>query len=142
VQIVFGVDGGNSKTDLVTASLDSEVVARVRGTGNNLHFAGVDATPEFLGQLAAQAGLGEPAARGVFYLCGMEIPADREALTTAFVEFRLADLRHRQPEVLADGVAQRHALAPPIRGACGEEKDLAAEHDTPPQSPESHPSDG
>jgi hypothetical protein len=54
VQIVFGVDGGNSKTDLVTASLDGEVVAPVRGTGNNLHFAGVDATPEFLGQLAAQ----------------------------------------------------------------------------------------
>ena len=83
MQIVLGVDGGNSKTDLVVASLEGDVVARVRGPGNNVHFAGVDATVDFLAGLAAQAGLGEPAALGVFYLCGVDVPADRDALTAA-----------------------------------------------------------
>jgi N-acetylglucosamine kinase-like BadF-type ATPase len=79
---VLGVDGGNSKTELVAANLDGEVVADVRGPGNNAHFAGVDATVEFLGQLVAQAGL-DTLAHGVFYLCGVDVPADREALGAA-----------------------------------------------------------
>jgi N-acetylglucosamine kinase-like BadF-type ATPase len=85
VQIVLGVDGGNSKTELLAASLDGDLVARVRGPGNNAHFTGVDATVDFLGQLVAEAGLGAPAAHGVFYLCGVDVPADREALAAALV---------------------------------------------------------
>ena len=83
MEIVLGVDGGNSKTELVAASLDGEILARVRGPGNNVHFAGVEATLDFLGRLAAEAGIDEPAAHGVFYLCGVDVPADREALTAA-----------------------------------------------------------
>jgi N-acetylglucosamine kinase-like BadF-type ATPase len=83
VAIVLGVDGGNSKTELLAASLDGDLVARVRGPGNNAHFAGVEATVEFLGRLVEQAGLGAPAAHGVFYLCGVDIPADREQLAAA-----------------------------------------------------------
>jgi N-acetylglucosamine kinase-like BadF-type ATPase len=83
VQIVLGVDGGNSKTELLAASLDGDLVARVRGPGNNVHFAGVEATVDFLGQLVTEAGLDAPAARGVFYLCGVDVPADREALAAA-----------------------------------------------------------
>jgi N-acetylglucosamine kinase-like BadF-type ATPase len=48
-----------------------------------VHFVGVDATLEFLGRLVTEAGLGAPAAHGVFYLCGVDVPADREALTAA-----------------------------------------------------------
>jgi N-acetylglucosamine kinase-like BadF-type ATPase len=83
VEIVLGVDGGNSKTELLAASLDGDLVARVRGPGNNVHFAGVEATIDFLGPLVAEAGLGAPAAHGVFYLCGVDVPADREALAAA-----------------------------------------------------------
>ena len=83
MEIVLGVDGGNSKTELVAASLEGDLVARARGPGNNVHFAGVDATVDFLGRLVAQAGLDEAAALGVFYLCGVDVPADREALTSA-----------------------------------------------------------
>jgi len=83
VAIVLGVDGGNSKTELVAASLEGDLVARARGPGNNAHFAGVDATVDFLGRLVAESGLGDPATHGVFYLCGVDVPADREALTTA-----------------------------------------------------------
>src|SRR5213593_3047586 len=80
---VLGVDGGNSKTELVAANLDGNLLARVRDKGNNAHFAGVDATVDFLEQLVAQAGLDGPAAQGVFYLCGVDIPSDRADLTAA-----------------------------------------------------------
>jgi N-acetylglucosamine kinase-like BadF-type ATPase len=83
VAIVLGVDGGNSKTELLAASLDGDLVARARGPGNNVHFVGVEATVEFLGQLVAEAGLDAPAAHGVFYLCGVDVPADRDALGAA-----------------------------------------------------------
>jgi N-acetylglucosamine kinase-like BadF-type ATPase len=83
VGIVLGVDGGNSKTELLAASLDGELVARVRGAGNNAHFAGVEATVEFLGRLVAEAGLDAPAAHGAFYLCGVDVLVDREALSAA-----------------------------------------------------------
>jgi N-acetylglucosamine kinase-like BadF-type ATPase len=83
VEIVLGVDGGNSKTELLAASLDGDVVAHTRGPGNNVHFTGVEATVDFLGRLLAEAGLDAPVAQGVFYLCGVDVPADREALTAA-----------------------------------------------------------
>ena len=83
METVLGVDGGNSKTELLAASLDGDLVARARGPGNNAHFVGVEATVEFLGRLVAEAGVGAPAAHGVFYLCGVDIPADREQLSAA-----------------------------------------------------------
>jgi N-acetylglucosamine kinase-like BadF-type ATPase len=83
VAIVLGVDGGNSKTELLAASLDGELLARVLGPGNNAHFTGVEATVDFLGRLVADAGLGAPAAHGVFYLCGVDISADRDELSAA-----------------------------------------------------------
>jgi N-acetylglucosamine kinase-like BadF-type ATPase len=83
VAIVLGVDGGNSKTELLAASLDGELLARVRGPGNNAHFVRVEATVGFLGRLVAEAGLGAPAAHGVFYLCGVDIPADRDELSAS-----------------------------------------------------------
>lgn len=83
MEIVLGVDGGNSKTELLATSLDGDIVARARGPGNNVHFAGIEATVDFLGRLVAEAGLGAPAAHGVFYLCGVDVPADRETLAAA-----------------------------------------------------------
>src|ERR687885_892364 len=81
--VVLGVDGGNSKTELLAASLDGDLVAPARGPGNNAHLVGVDATVAFLRRLVAEARLEAPAAHGVFYLCGVDVRADREALTAA-----------------------------------------------------------
>jgi N-acetylglucosamine kinase-like BadF-type ATPase len=83
MKIVLGVDGGNLKTELLAASLDGDLVAQARGPGNNVHFAGVEATVDFLERLVTEAGLDAPAACGVFYLCGVDLPADREALAAA-----------------------------------------------------------
>ena len=83
MSLVLGVDGGNSKTDVVVATLDGELVAHDRGPGNNSHAVGPDATVVFLRQLVEPLLRDAPASHGVFYLCGVDIPSDRVALAAA-----------------------------------------------------------
>ena len=83
VSLILGVDGGNSKTELVVATLEGEPVARVRGPGSNSHTEGPARTTAFLSRLVARAGLAAPVVQGTFYLCGADIPADFAALTEA-----------------------------------------------------------
>jgi N-acetylglucosamine kinase-like BadF-type ATPase len=80
---VLGADGGNSKTELLVATPDGDVVAYVRGPGSNSHAVGAAGTASVLGRLVAQAGLDEPAAVGVFHLCGADVPADVAELQDA-----------------------------------------------------------
>lgn len=80
---VIGVDGGNSKTELVVATLEGELVAHVRGPGSNSHAVGADGCVEVLAALVEQAGLEEAAAHGVFFLCGADVPADLAELQAA-----------------------------------------------------------
>jgi len=84
--VIFGVDGGNSKTELLAATLGGEPVAHVRGPGNNVHAAGIEATVAFLGALIEQMGLTEQVAQATFYLCGVDIESDRIELTEALGE--------------------------------------------------------
>jgi N-acetylglucosamine kinase-like BadF-type ATPase len=81
--VILGVDGGNSKTDVVVATLDGELIDHVRGPGNNAHAVGVEATVAFLGGLVEPIVAERPASHGVFYLCGVDIPSDRAALAAA-----------------------------------------------------------
>jgi N-acetylglucosamine kinase-like BadF-type ATPase len=81
--VILGVDGGNSKTELVVATLEGELTARIRGPGNNSHAAGAEATAAFLASLVEQARLDAPAVHGTFYLCGVDIPSDVAELTAA-----------------------------------------------------------
>jgi N-acetylglucosamine kinase-like BadF-type ATPase len=83
VRIVLGVDGGNSKTEILAASLAGDLVAYLRGPGNNFHTVGPDATVAFLAELVERADVDTPAAQGVFYLCGVDITSDRDTLTAA-----------------------------------------------------------
>jgi N-acetylglucosamine kinase-like BadF-type ATPase len=83
VPLVLGVDGGNSKTELVVATVEGEPVAYLRGSGNNSHTVGPARTAAFLSGLVSGAGLATPVVQGTFYLCGADIPADFAALTTA-----------------------------------------------------------
>ena len=78
--LILGVDGGNSKTELVVATLEGEPVAHVRGPGSNSHTEGPARTAAFLAGLVAQAELAAPVVHGTFYLCGADIPADFAAL--------------------------------------------------------------
>jgi N-acetylglucosamine kinase-like BadF-type ATPase len=82
VDLVLGVDGGNSKTELLVATVDGDPVTYLRGAGNNAHTVGVPATVRFLGALAGEA-VDAPLAHGAFYLCGVDIASDRAELTEA-----------------------------------------------------------
>ena len=74
---VIGVDGGNTKTDLVLASLDGEVLASVRGPGSNSHAAGGTARAvEVIASLVEQAPLDGCGEHGAFFLCGADVPTD------------------------------------------------------------------
>jgi N-acetylglucosamine kinase-like BadF-type ATPase len=84
VGVILGVDGGNSKTELVAASTDGEVLARVRGGGSNSHAAGgAERTAAVVAGLAAEAGVAAPAELGAFFLCGADVPADIAELEAA-----------------------------------------------------------
>jgi N-acetylglucosamine kinase-like BadF-type ATPase len=83
VPLVLGVDGGNSKTELVVATLDGEPLAYLRGPGSNSHAEGPARTAAFLSDLVTRAGLAAPVVHGTFYLCGADIPSDFAALVEA-----------------------------------------------------------
>ena len=83
VPLVLGVDGGNSKTELVVATLQGEPVSYLRGPGSNSHTVGPARTAAFLAELVAGAELATPVVQGTFYLCGADIPADFAVLTAA-----------------------------------------------------------
>ncbi|HEU5361862.1 MAG TPA: BadF/BadG/BcrA/BcrD ATPase family protein [Gaiellaceae bacterium] len=81
MRVVLGVDGGNSKTELVAATTAGELLAVARGPGSNSHAVGVDGVARVLSALVAETGAQSPAACGVFYLCGADVPADLEELS-------------------------------------------------------------
>jgi N-acetylglucosamine kinase-like BadF-type ATPase len=79
--VILGVDGGNSKTALVTATTDGELLSYVRGPGTNSHAVGADGVADVIAGLVAEAGFDQPADRGVFFLCGADLPSDIQELT-------------------------------------------------------------
>jgi N-acetylglucosamine kinase-like BadF-type ATPase len=82
VGVVLGVDGGNSKTELVAATTDGAILALVRGPGTNSHGIGAAGVGRVIASLLAEAALAEPAGHGVFFLCGADVAADIAALET------------------------------------------------------------
>jgi N-acetylglucosamine kinase-like BadF-type ATPase len=83
VGLVIGADGGSSKTELVVATVDGELVACLRGPGSNAHAVGAEGTARVLGELVERAALDEQPEHGVFYLCGADLPTDLAALGEA-----------------------------------------------------------
>jgi N-acetylglucosamine kinase-like BadF-type ATPase len=86
MDVIIGVDAGNSKTELLLASLEGEPVAYVRGPGANAHGLGPERFLAELGRLVAHSRLDGPAAHGAFFLCGVDIPSDIAELTAAVNE--------------------------------------------------------
>jgi N-acetylglucosamine kinase-like BadF-type ATPase len=81
--VVVGVDSGNSKTELVAATTEGELLARVRGAGANSHGVGAAAVGDTIRALVEEAGVEVPGEHGVFFLCGADQPEDVAALETA-----------------------------------------------------------
>ncbi|GAB3973185.1 BadF/BadG/BcrA/BcrD ATPase family protein [Actinoallomurus acanthiterrae] len=82
--LVVGVDGGNSKTDLVLADTDGRLLAWVRGTGTRPHTDGMAVTGGQLADLTrrglSEAGLPETAAVtvGAYFLANVDVPDDEQ----------------------------------------------------------------
>lgn len=95
--LVVAADGGNSKTDLVLATSDGAVLARVSGPGTRPYENGLPATADSLAGLAhaavEQAGLGpdEPVAVGTFYLANVDLPDEEIAMHAALAERGVAE---------------------------------------------------
>ena len=81
--MILGVDGGNSKTALLVATTEGELVASLRGPGTNTHAVGPDAVADVIGALVAEAGAALPVEHAVFFLCGADEPADIAGLEEA-----------------------------------------------------------
>jgi N-acetylglucosamine kinase-like BadF-type ATPase len=84
VNVVLGVDGGNTKTELVAASLDGEPLAYVRGGGSNSHGpGGAEGCVSVIAGLVERSRVDLPVAHAAFFLCGADIPSDIAALEDA-----------------------------------------------------------
>jgi N-acetylglucosamine kinase-like BadF-type ATPase len=79
VGLVLGVDGGNSKTDVVVATTDGEPLSFVRGGGSNSH--GPAGAAGCIDTIASLVDLGGQAERAVLFLCGADLPHDVIELT-------------------------------------------------------------
>ena len=75
--VIVGVDGGNTKTDVVVASLDGEPLAYVRGPGSNSHGpSGSAGCVAVIAALVDRISFQRPAAHAAFFLCGADSPQD------------------------------------------------------------------
>jgi N-acetylglucosamine kinase-like BadF-type ATPase len=119
-QLVVAADGGNSKTDLVLASRDGCVLARVAGPGTRPHKHGLPATADSLATLVRtaleQAGIdpAEPVAVGAFYLANVDLPAEEAAMHAALAERAVAerlDVRNDTVAVLRAGSVRGWGIA-------------------------------
>jgi N-acetylglucosamine kinase-like BadF-type ATPase len=89
--VLLAADGGNSKTDLVLARADGQVLGLARGTLSSPHHLGLEGAltvlEELLADAAGQAGIavdnGPVAEVAQLLLAGVDFPAEEEELRTA-----------------------------------------------------------
>jgi N-acetylglucosamine kinase-like BadF-type ATPase len=114
--LVVGVDGGNSKTDLVLADTSGRVRARVRGAGTRPQQDGMATTVAGLAALTgaakSQAGLpaDEPVGVGAFYLANLDTEPVEALMHKELAALGLADrivVRNDTFAVLGAGRAGR-----------------------------------
>ena len=87
--VVLAIDGGNSKTDLVYASAEGELLGLARGPQSSPHHLGLDGCLDVLERLrieaAEAAGLATPPVAAVAAMCmaGVDFPSEEQALREA-----------------------------------------------------------
>jgi N-acetylglucosamine kinase-like BadF-type ATPase len=96
-RLVVAADGGNSKTDLVLATTDADVLALVTGPGTHPQVDGVSATAAELAELTRSAlgvaGLPPDTelAVGSYYLANVDLVEDEQAMYAALLEQDVAE---------------------------------------------------
>ncbi|HWJ31360.1 MAG TPA: BadF/BadG/BcrA/BcrD ATPase family protein [Gaiellaceae bacterium] len=81
--LILGVDGGNSKTALLVATTEGEILSTISGPGTNSHAVGAEAVADVIGALIAETGAPLPVEQAVFFLCGADVPSDIDSLERA-----------------------------------------------------------
>ncbi|WP_406440873.1 ATPase [Streptomyces sp. NBC_01613] len=95
--LVVGVDGGNSKTDLVLADTEGRLLAWVRGDGTRPHREGMQVTTERLAHLGRRAlstaGLqaGTPVAVGAYFLANVDQRAQERSALSGLAQLGVAE---------------------------------------------------
>jgi N-acetylglucosamine kinase-like BadF-type ATPase len=111
---VIGVDGGNTKTELIVANVQGEALAYVRGPGSNSHGLGAEGCVEVIARLVDRAQLDGVADHGAFFLCGADVPRDVAELTDALAARGWARSLHVDNDTVAllrTGTSATNAVA-------------------------------
>src|SRR5690242_20300473 len=117
---VIAADGGNSKTHLVVATTDGEVLSRVTGGGTCPYINGLPATAAALAELArtgldaAQLPRTTPAAVASFYLANVDFADEEAAMRDALTAFDLTarlEIHNDTLAVLKAGSARGWGIA-------------------------------
>lgn len=104
---VIGVDGGNSKTDVVVASLTGELLARIRGGGVDSPLADPDAWREHLASVVGEARTAAGVAAdttavcAAYFLANVDLPVERRIARAELRRIDQADLIVVQNDTLA-----------------------------------------
>ncbi|MDQ1715100.1 MAG: hypothetical protein QOC60_1045 [Frankiaceae bacterium] len=112
--LVVGIDGGNSKTDVVLATTEGEILSTVRGVGTRAYFDGmtttVDNVTDLIVRAKVEAGLAADAevAVAAYFLANLDTAADEAAFAA-----QISVKRNAMTEVVHnDTFAILHAGAP------------------------------
>ena len=95
--LVVGVDGGNSKTDLVLADTEGRLLSWVRGAGTRPHTEGMEITTERLARLGRHAltaaGLPDttPVSVGAYFLANVDRRTDERLALRQLTRLDVAD---------------------------------------------------
>lgn len=96
LDVVIAADGGNSKTDLVVASLDGQLLARVRGAGTRSSIVGAEVTARETAELVARAlgsvegGVGAVRVAVLDY-ANLDLPVEENEFAAAIGPHHIAD---------------------------------------------------
>ena len=117
---LVAADGGNSKTDLVLATDQGEVLARLQAGGTRPHIDGMPATVRALAELARRAveesdlPAGTPIAVGSFYLANVDLPDEEAAALAGLRKLSVAhhvEVRNDVFAVLRAGSSRGYGVA-------------------------------
>ena len=111
---VIGVDGGNTKTELLAATIEGEPLAYVRGAGSNAHGLGAHGCIAVIAGLVERARVELPADHGTFFLCGADVIDDVDALASEVEQrawVRAATVDNDTFALLRSGTAAPDAVA-------------------------------
>lgn len=94
--VIIAADGGNSKTELVLASLGGEILARVRGVGTRSSVEGVDSTArdtvELVQKALAKAGGVVGTVRiAVLDYANLDMAVEEQEFAAAMAPYRIAE---------------------------------------------------